>query len=769
MAELKRDPHSIKMKMQTLNIKKLTPAVMLALLIAFPETAYAAEIKYFEFGTVFSSNSITAAEVSAPSGHFKPLNDFISGVDVWLDNPGVAGTLTINLRKVSSNELLASKPVEVPNIPYVWGGKRVHAKFSSAVPVASTNEYKIDLITSAPDVRIYYSDLVDIQQHDSSYTLNQAVLPSYLGLDEQSFAFKFALYEDNDTSNPVVTSAAASVLSPAETEISFHANEPVDSRVLFAPSGQTLQNGTAFKGFYTQCNSGLDPCKTKITTEPDISYDYRIVAKDEWGNESSSNGAFVSLKGPEEPNKVEIGPGVQEALAISNARITSVYSNSVSVAWSTSVAANSNILVSKVTGSAVQVVTGAVDNTYELEHLLTTSAALTPKTNYIAKITSIALNGNDATYELSFVTAESAVLPPEDKKTGPEDATNTTSAGKEEASVEKASEITVTVDTSGDSATVSLGWNAPEGGAPSDGYRIDIFDADNNLALSLTSETNSIDIEGLAPGNYKAIVYSNNAGFFEKIGDPVYFSVPGLDKPFSQYMQLVVVFAAAIVLLIMSLALTTIRRKRFVLEKVKKKKRTSNQAGFTLVEIMVSIGILTGGIVLIGLFARNVSDIGIDFTQRFKAEQEIRLTIGEAIAELRSVAQSHEGSYPISMAGTSTLTFYVDLQNDGKIERVRYFLSGQTLKKGIISPSGDPLTYNPANETIKDVVHNVVTGTSSIFSYYDSDYTGDEPPMTIPVVISDIRMVEINISAKDTGQISQTSFSTRVTPRNLRD
>jgi len=66
------------------------------------------------------------------------------------------------------------------------------------------------------------------------------------------------------------------------------------------------------------------------------------------------------------------------------------------------------------------------------------------------------------------------------------------------------------------------------------------------------------------------------------------------------------------------------------------------------------------------------------------------------------------------------------------------------------------------------VVHNVVVGTSTIFSYYDENFTGGEPPLTFPVTISEIRMIEVSISAQDTGQISPASFSIRTTPRNLR-
>src|SRR3990167_4682878 len=81
----------------------------------FITPARAAELQYFEFGSNFSSKSINVADVVTPSQQFRPLDDTLKAIDLWLDKEGFAGTLTVNLRRVSNDQLFASKTVNVPN------------------------------------------------------------------------------------------------------------------------------------------------------------------------------------------------------------------------------------------------------------------------------------------------------------------------------------------------------------------------------------------------------------------------------------------------------------------------------------------------------------------------------------------------------------------------------------------------------------------------------------------------------------------------------
>lgn len=189
--------------------------------------------------------------------------------------------------------------------------------------------------------------------------------------------------------------------------------------------------------------------------------------------------------------------------------------------------------------------------------------------------------------------------------------------------------------------------------------------------------------------------------------------------------------------------------------------------GFTLIEILVSIAVIVGIMFIIGNFSINILNFKNFLTPTFQVQQEIALTFQNMTSEIRSMSPSNTGSYAIFQAGTSTLTFFSDIDEDGLYEQIRYFVSSSTLERGVTKPTGNPAFYNPANEKIFDVVHNVVS-TSTIFTYYDSTYTGIEAPMTYPLDISKIRIIGVDISVQNPNLNSPILFSTKLTPRNLR-
>ena len=196
-----------------------------------------------------------------------------------------------------------------------------------------------------------------------------------------------------------------------------------------------------------------------------------------------------------------------------------------------------------------------------------------------------------------------------------------------------------------------------------------------------------------------------------------------------------------------------------------------NGAGFTLIELIIFIGLSTGVLAVIALFVTNVGSLKNYFDESLLVDQEIQQTLAVMIPEIRSAAQSNIGNYPIEAASQTSFTFYSDIDRDGIFERVRYYLDGTTLKKGVIEPTGSPLTYNPANEVIYEAVHNMVTG-YTIFNYYDMNYSGTQDPMATPVNIPNIRIIGITLTADQKNQTAGSAaitHSAKVAVRNLRD
>jgi len=140
--------------------------------------------------------------------------------------------------------------------------------------------------------------------------------------------------------------------------------------------------------------------------------------------------------------------------------------------------------------------------------------------------------------------------------------------------------------------------------------------------------------------------------------------------------------------------------------------------------------------------------------------------------EVRSMGPSSNGSYPIESASETSFTFYTDIDGDGAFERVRYFVSGSSLRRGIIEPVGNPATYPLINETVKDVTTNVIlppVASQSLFTYYDQNYTGSQMPMSSPIDVNRIRLIKATITSDRTPQDikNRTDYSSTMLIRNL--
>lgn len=190
-----------------------------------------------------------------------------------------------------------------------------------------------------------------------------------------------------------------------------------------------------------------------------------------------------------------------------------------------------------------------------------------------------------------------------------------------------------------------------------------------------------------------------------------------------------------------------------------------------MIEMVVSISVFILLIMTMWAFQRDISFLGTTLSDALTAQGEARKVLGIISSEIRTAAPSSTGAYAIAQAATSSVIFYSNIDSDSLKERVRYFLSGTTLKKGVIKPSGNPLSYNPANETVRDVVHDIANGTTPLFSYYDKNYSGTSDPLSDPVSIPAIRLIKATIIVDHypTRAPGPATFTTQATMRNLKD
>jgi hypothetical protein len=115
----------------------------------------------------------------------------------------------------------------------------------------------------------------------------------------------------------------------------------------------------------------------------------------------------------------------------------------------------------------------------------------------------------------------------------------------------------------------------------------------------------------------------------------------------------------------------------------------------------------------------------------------------------------------LAQAGTSTLIFYTNFDNEEDIEKVSYVLEGTNLKKFVIKTTGGN-SYDENNKILIKEVKSVEP--EIIFNYYGAGLDGSFPGAVLaePINIQEVRLIKIKIQ-------SGSDFETRVAPRNLKN
>jgi type II secretory pathway pseudopilin PulG len=201
------------------------------------------------------------------------------------------------------------------------------------------------------------------------------------------------------------------------------------------------------------------------------------------------------------------------------------------------------------------------------------------------------------------------------------------------------------------------------------------------------------------------------------------------------------------------------------------RKILKNRGGFSIFEVLIVTALFAMVLLAVVSLRGNLNVLQNLISQKLQSRADLSQTLQIFVTELRSSGPSSLGGYPVESAGTSSLVFYSDIDKDGLFERVRYTLTSSTIEKGVVRPTGNPLSYATSSETTTTVVNYVVPQAStSIFTYYDAGYTGSESALAQPVNVSDIRIVNISIYADvDPENSPQPVFFTNtVNIRNLR-
>lgn len=121
------------------------------------------------------------------------------------------------------------------------------------------------------------------------------------------------------------------------------------------------------------------------------------------------------------------------------------------------------------------------------------------------------------------------------------------------------------------------------------------------------------------------------------------------------------------------------------------------------------------------------------------------------VIQLRAVQQADNGDYPIESADDFDLVFYCDVDDDGVVERVHYYLDqvNDQLNMGVSNPiAGNPVTYPNSDDEVTVVTSYVVNESDNpIFYYYNDNYPGDtvNNPLSTPTNVGNIQMIRVHL------------------------
>jgi hypothetical protein len=496
--------------------------LVVTLLVSFLSGDTASAALFYEFNPDYSQSLLVATSETV-SELFLPLNDYLGAFDFWVSNANTAGDATFTLYNPSGG-VIAERIVAVPAINDTAGGTRLKVNLPSQISVIGTSAYRVRIATTVPTFRLYYADATRLLPH------NGVPVPAYtgglarIGDTDMGYSFKFALYENSESTPPQLTNVTITHQSPTQATMTFSANEPVDRRLQY---GSTVLN---WNNEYSSCAPTIQSCTMLLAVAPATTYQYTLTVRDVWGNQTVATGTFTSLSDGQTPTPTPsaspspstsptgtptptVTPSTTPdvvAPIITNARLVSSTPQTATFAWTTNEAANSSVVV-QLLPDLINVGNNN-DATLELEHAITVDS-LTPDTFLRASITSRDSSGNASIAIVEFTTPVQTPLPSNPSSPAPSAPPTATPSS--------------TPLTTSDEDDPSISWTPPANETASTSYRIDIFDANNNLIKTITVPAGQYQaaLGKLPKGEHRIIIYAATNGVFEKVATPTRVSV----------------------------------------------------------------------------------------------------------------------------------------------------------------------------------------------------------------------------------------------------
>lgn len=170
----------------------------------------------------------------------------------------------------------------------------------------------------------------------------------------------------------------------------------------------------------------------------------------------------------------------------------------------------------------------------------------------------------------------------------------------------------------------------------------------------------------------------------------------------------------------------------------------TGEAGVTILEIIIIAGLSVAMVTALlrflvaGYPISKVTYLQVNSTENARVQLK---RMGQALRQLR---QADSGAYALVEASPQRIIFFTDIDGDAQTERVRYELVGTELVRGIVNPTGNPVTYVVGNEVVQPISAHIQNGATDLFTYYSGDYPADPTPLTTADV-TEVKYIQFHL------------------------
>lgn len=150
----------------------------------------------------------------------------------------------------------------------------------------------------------------------------------------------------------------------------------------------------------------------------------------------------------------------------------------------------------------------------------------------------------------------------------------------------------------------------------------------------------------------------------------------------------------------------------------------SHIGGYTLVEMIIVIGITLSVMLVVMNSVLTFYRLNTNTFEQTVQVDQARRGVEYLVRDVREAAYADDGAFPIIATGTTSVSFYSDTDRDASAERIRYFLDGTTLKKGVTNAVGSPPAYTDTEQisTVAEYIRNAQQNIP-VFRFYNASST----------------------------------------------